>query len=361
MIGDGPREYAFTDNIPVHNVWGTLWRTEPVKEYSVNRRNHFFQVNADNPLACFLWQIDVALKEDVPNSGFFVASMGPRESSNWVLRSDDGKLRSGKWDKSEKQTGLNVPFGRTAYAAFLDSPLGGTAIFPLTDGLTASFDPRYRNQLVISMPAAMSPKKKGETRQVQLLIVGIPRRCSLTRHFPPSPQLVDNFFHEFGLYGGEPAYSTQLQTGKVISQRFILAINGKSASCMSGELSGKLFSSLPISVTSLNDHWSAFLYDRSLMQSRPIGVLEGKAWAVINMDGKADLFIGHPITIDDPKLFVQLTQCEEDAWTLEIHNPTDAAATTKIRVNPFFDPLKGKTGIPKTATIPAGASVVWKL
>ena len=362
MIGDGVREHAFTDNIPVHNVWGTLWRTEPVKEYSVNRRNHFFQINPENPLAVFLWQVDVVLKQDVPNQGFFVANAAPREAGQWSLRGDDGKLRRGKWDKAEKQTGpLSVPFGRTAYAAFLDSPLGGAAFFSLTDGLTAYFDPRYRGSLSISMPAATTPTKKGETRQVQLLVVGIPRPCSLTRHFPPSAELVDRFFREFGLHGGAPAYRLRLEQGSLLSHRYILAIDGKSAACMSGELSGNLFSSLPISVANLNDRWSVFLHDRLLKQSRPLGILEGKAWAVVNLEGKADLFIGHPIMVDDAKLFVQLTQCEDQAWTLEVHNPTDAAVTTRIRVNPFFDPLKEKADVPQTATIPAGTSLVWKL
>jgi hypothetical protein len=54
MIGDGLRESYFADNIAVHNVWHTLWRTEPALEYSVNRRNHFFQINPNSPLAVFL-------------------------------------------------------------------------------------------------------------------------------------------------------------------------------------------------------------------------------------------------------------------------------------------------------------------
>ncbi len=59
------------------------------------------------------------------------------------------------------------------------------------------------------------------------------------------------------------------------SQRYILNIDGKSSACFSGQLEGKLVSSLPIAVSNLNDRWSACLYDRILKRSRPIGVFRG--------------------------------------------------------------------------------------
>ena len=88
MIGDGLREYCFADHVPVHNVWHTLWRTQPVREYSVNRRNHFFQLDPDSPLAVFLWQIDIAMKEDLPNRGFEVATLQSRRARAWAVRTD---------------------------------------------------------------------------------------------------------------------------------------------------------------------------------------------------------------------------------------------------------------------------------
>jgi hypothetical protein len=54
--------------------------------------------------------------------------------------------------------------------------------------------------------------------------------------------------------------------------------------------------------------------------------------------------------------FVQRTQCGEDAWTLEINNPTDAPITTGIRAHPDFDPLKGKALPADPIVIPPGES-----
>jgi hypothetical protein len=218
-----------------------------------------------------------------------------------------------------------------------------------------------RGNLEITLPAAVAPQKKGESRQVQLLLVGIPRRCTLTEGWPRSRDIVERFYRDFALDGGKPAYALRLDQGTLLSQRYILAIDGKPSACFSGQLEGKLVSSLPIAVSGLNDRWSACLYDRSLKQARPIGVFEGKAWATICLAGRADLFIGHPVLVDSPELFVQLTQCGDDAWTLELHNPTDAPIVTRVRANPAFDPLRGKALPDRPVTIPAGASVVQRL
>jgi len=360
MIGDGPREHVFADGIAVHNVWHTLWRTQPVRELSVNRRNTFFQVDPDSPLAVFLWQIDITTKEDLANQGFRIATMQSREARTWALRRDGKTLETGQWDAGEAEPArhLTIPFGPTAYVAFLDSPLGGAAIFPLTEGLTASVNLAGRGSVDVTLPAAAAPQKKGETRRVELLLVGIPRRCTLTAHWPPSREIVERFYHDFALDGGKPAYALRMDQGTLLSQRYILAVDGKEAGCFSGQLQGKLVSSLPIAVSGLNDRWSAFLYDRSLKQARPIGVFEGKAWATIALAGRADLFVGPPVLADSPELFVQLTQCGDDAWTLELHNPTDAPIVTRVRANPAFDPLKGKAFPDHSVTVPAGASVV---
>ncbi|MGB2821168.1 MAG: hypothetical protein WBF17_09315, partial [Phycisphaerae bacterium] len=48
-VGEGLREHRFADGVAVHNVWHTLWRTEPAEHYTVTRRNHFFQVDPDSP------------------------------------------------------------------------------------------------------------------------------------------------------------------------------------------------------------------------------------------------------------------------------------------------------------------------
>jgi hypothetical protein len=363
MIGDGLREHAFTDGISVHNVWSTLWRTRPVSEYSVNRRNHFFQINPESPLAVFLWQIDITMKEDLANQGFHIATLQSRQSRSWALRTDGTTLREGRWGEPRTSPNgpLSVAFEPDAYGAFLDSPLGGAAVFPLSKGLSAHLGLPGRSDLQITLPAAAAPQKKGETRQVQLLIVGIPRRCVLTENWPASRDVVERFYRDFGLDGRDPAYTLHAAAGAVTSRRYILAVDGTSSRCFSGQLDGTLSSSLPIAVSGLNDRWSAYLFDRGLGKARPVGVLEGTAWATLCLAGRADVFVGHPVVADHPELIVQLTQSGEMAWTLEVHNPTDAAVTTRVGINPSFDLLRSHEHSLGSMTILPGASVTRRL
>jgi hypothetical protein len=148
-----------------------------------------------------------------------------------------------------------------------------------------------------------------------------------------------------------------LQSGKITGQRYILSIDGGETQAFSGELSGDLISSLPIEVSGLNDHWTAVFFDRQEGKARPLGVFENKAWAIVPLHGKSDLFVGHPVICDQPKIMLQFTQTGDDAWRLEAHNPTDADVTVNLSANRFFDPLKDKTIPAQPVAIPAGQSV----
>jgi hypothetical protein len=49
------------------------------------------------------------------------------------------------------------------------------------------------------------------------------------------------------------------------------------------------------------------------------------------------------------------------AWTLEVHNPTDAAVTTRVGINPSFDLLRSHEHSLGSMTILPGASVTRRL
>ncbi|MCY3017842.1 MAG: hypothetical protein NTW87_02260 [Planctomycetota bacterium] len=139
-IGEGRYEHNFTDGIQVANVWHTLWKTEPAKDCSVVWRQHFFNVDPDSPLAVFLWTLRVRLLRDIPNNGVFAGFVRGDEAALWMLRGSDGRSYAGTFEdtaKSSRRT-LTVPFGPGACAAALNSPLGGTAVFPMCDGMEAS-------------------------------------------------------------------------------------------------------------------------------------------------------------------------------------------------------------------------------
>lgn len=136
-------------------------------------------------------------------------------------------------------------------------------------------------------------------------------------------------------------------------------MDGAKEHAFSGKLTGTLISSLPIAVSGLNDGWSCYLYDRARNAARPVGVFEGIGWATISLNDSQNLFIGHPITADNPHVRIQVTQTTEKNWKVEVHNPTDKPLRTTISKNPHFDPLQHNPFHSETVTIPAGASI-WR-
>jgi hypothetical protein len=365
-MGEGRWEHSFTDGVAVKNVWHTMWRTEPARDFTVTQRNTFFNVDPDSPLAAFLWRIRVTMKRDLPSRGLLAGFIRNGEARLWALRGSDGSVRAGAWEdaRQSQQRDLSVPFDRGAYAAVLDSPLGGMAVFPLTDGLEVrlALPDRRHNNLRLYLPQARCPQRQGEGAEIALLLLGIPRATAFTKHLPsPTTEVVERFWRDFGLGSGEPAYAIDARAGAVTGRRYVLEIDGSKAACFSGRLTGRLVSTLPIAVSSLNDRCSAFLYDRTLRKARPVGVVERKAWAVVPLRGRADLFLGHPITCDAPELGVQVAQAAEGKWLVELHNPTDRPIRATVRASAFFDPLEGKALPDGPVEVPAGASVVLEL
>lgn len=356
-IGEGRWEHYFTDNIRVANTWHTLWKTEPASEFTVTKRNHFFVPDPDSPLAVFLWEIKIKLKKDCLDNNFRISYIVPRESKVWTMRGSNGNVYTGNWEANMASTSRHIvlPFNPGAYGAFLDSPLGGAAVFSLTEGLTIETRLPKKSQIVIRLPKENSPTRKGDEETVRLLFVGVPRMTKYTRNFPSSStETIERFRSDFG-FKGKPAYKIESKAGLVTGTRYILDINGSKEKCFSGIISGKLISTLPIRVSGLNNNWSAFLYDRKMKKARPLGVFEEKAWATVIVNGTRDLFVGHPINVDNKALMLQLTQIGDKSWHLEVHNPTSQTIETEIHVNSFFDPLKGVT--PGKITIPAGSSI----
>jgi len=358
-MGEGRREHVFADGVGVYNVWHTLWRTEPAPDFTITKRNCYFRTDPDGPMAVFLWSIDATLLHDLPNSGWNVGSLRNGDERLWALRGSDGRTLVGEWEatpRSEPRTHL-VPFGRGAYAALLDSPLGGAAVFSLTDGLQASVSPPARGRITFSLPADVSPKRQGNRAHVEVLLLGIPRLTDQTTELPASSnEVVERFMRDYGLDGAPAAYSVTAAQGTVTEARYPLRVDGSEEGGFAATLTGDLCSSLPIAVGGLNDNWSAYLLDRGQAKARPLGVFEQTAWATVPLHGTADLFVGHPVTADSGEVFIQVTQTGEDAWAIEAHNPTDLPITTTLRSNPAFGPLAAKL-VPQALTLAPGSSV----
>jgi hypothetical protein len=63
----------------------------------------------------------------------------------------------------------------------LDTGVGGAVVFSLTPGLQASWKTPNPDEIDVNLDAANSPQKQGETRDVEILIIGIPRLTDETK------------------------------------------------------------------------------------------------------------------------------------------------------------------------------------
>jgi hypothetical protein len=296
------------------------------------------------------------MKRAIPSGGFRIGQVHSAEDRRWTVRGSDGSVSGGDWSEGPLRE-LTVPFGRNAYCALLDSPLGGEAVFPLSEGLELRLRTPGRNSPEIRLSPERAPRKAGERRRISLLLLGIPRPTRYTPGLPAdSRQTVERFYRELGLDGGRTGYALEVQAGRVTGRRYLLDVDGRAERCFSGRLTGRIITSLPIHVSGMHDGWSCYLYDRRRRQARPVGVFEGGAWATVCLSGAEDLFVGHPVLASNPALRLQVTQTGEQRWRVEVHNPTDRPIRTALRLNRRFDPLHGKTLRTPLLIVPAGGS-----
>lgn len=365
-LGEGRWDHVFADNVRVANVWHTLWRTTPAADFSVVHRRAFFQIDPDQPLAVFLERTTLTLKRDLPNRGAELGLFRTDKAENWVLRGSDGSVYCGTWEAEPRSPArqLTVPFASGAYAALLNSGLGGAVLLPLTDNLEVSLSlpTRANANFRFQIAPAACPQRAGESVTVSFLLLGPPATTATTRSMPEATnELVETFRRQYGLAGDPPGYTVRLDTGRVVSARYPLDVDGSREGGMAGELEGRLCSTLPVRVGGLHDAWSAYLYDGNARAARPLGVFEGAAWATLPMHGKGQVFIGHPVTVDVEGVTIQVVQTGAGTWSVEFHNPGDAAIVARPRLNPRFPPLAGCKLPAGELNVPPGQSVFWRL
>jgi len=91
----------------------------------------------------------------------------------------------------------------------------------------------------------------------------------------------------------------------------------------------------------LHDNRSVFLIDRERRRCRPLGTLEGVAYATLDTTlHDWQVFIGHPVLLSHPLASFSLVPIAEKTWSLEIHNPTSQKIETSAAPSPYFDLLE---------------------
>lgn len=130
----------------------------------------------------------------------------------------------------------------------------------------------------------------------------------------------------------EPAYDIRIDEGRVLSRRLVLELEAGEAGAAFEIPAADLPMALPVTVSGLNDNWPAVLVDRATNRWRPLGMLEGTAYATLDTTaGDSHIFIGHPLVADRPDIVLSLSRVAEDEYAVEIHNPTGRVVETTVR------------------------------
>lgn len=175
-------------------------------------------------------------------------------------------------------------------------------------------------------------------------------------HAHTDPGIVDTLRKTMGL-DGAPAYDLEMHTGRVLTQRIVLQIEGLPDLGAAFTLPQcDLPMALPLTVSGLHADRSVFLVDRKRGAWRPLGALAGVAYATLDTaDRDWDLFVGHPLRLSHPLVGFSLAQTGPASVVLELHNPTGQAIETDVVPAPECDLLKWAG---ETVTLPPGSSVV---
>lgn len=139
---------------------------------------------------------------------------------------------------------------------------------------------------------------------------------------------------------GEPAYRAEMRQGRVVSKQVVLTLEAEGGGTVFRIPRADLPMALPLTVGLLNENWPVVLEDLASRRWRPLGILEGTAYATLDTAaGDWEVFIGHPVTATHRGIVLNLVQISETQWSLEIHNPLKEQVRARVQPSRYFDLL----------------------
>lgn len=329
MMGYGRSDGFYPPGVPALNVWNTLAPATPSKLIEAEITRTYFNIRP-GLLSPIVVDVKIAFKQDVKIDFLRLGHFEKAGAKRWFVRTEGGELLSNERNAELLSDWQKIRLYKANYIAFCGSPLGSVAIFNLGEQPLDIYAQKDSGSWEIRFPLEGKELKKGSCISAKLLVVGTPFTIE------PDEKWIEEVREAMGLEG-KPRYKLNIEKGELISQRYILRINGKGDGFM-GKFKGEnLPLALPIVVEGMNEHWSVFLLEREKGLSRPIGQLKDCAYATIDLrEGDKEVFIGHPLLCNDDEVFINIVQTGENEFTAYIHNPTLREKTITLRSNPLW-------------------------
>jgi hypothetical protein len=169
------------------------------------------------------------------------------------------------------------------------------------------------------------------------------------------------FADQFGVTKpGTVAYAPTVAAGKTLDNFLVWSLASDGTKVMAKLPKAPLTAFLPARVQGVHDDWSVYLQDRARkgVNFRALPVRDGIAYAQLDTtEADADLFIGHPVTCDQPAVTLHLAWQEPGLWFLEAHNSTTKPITTTLKSTPGWT----RFSINTTVSLQPGESKIWRV
>ncbi len=324
--------------------WG-LYAAYPTRYLHLHRRRILFRPRP-HALTLSILQHDLGFKKEVRLEAPLPIGWLDKNASFIFHRADGSRMRLN--DASEDS--LRLPWRR---GEGISAWTGGArpAMF-INDGVDLQLSRSGKGGgLGIMLPIENAPRP-GAPAIIRVFGVG-----GTVDH--ADPDIYDEMRAAMGL-SGKPMYDFELDAGKVLSTRLTLELEaGRAGGAALRVPSAELPMALPVIVRGLNPNWPVVLLDRDGHRWRPLGFLEGAAYAFLDtLHRDWNVFIGHPVTASNPDLVIGLAQTGDSKWVLEAHNPNGSAIETVLTPSPLFNILEFEETI---RVIQPGASVFLEL
>ena len=172
------------------------------------------------------------------------------------------------------------------------------------------------------------------------------------------------------LFGEKRGYDVKLAKGKLLpvtDGTLDMEAQGGGADFSIPNPKVNLQLTLGCRVSGLNDHWSAYFYDKIGKRARPIGTWKNVAHVRLEPERAelTDVQVGHPVAADNNDVVILFSVlgdgkypvrkdgmlCYDGTYSLQVNNPTDKDLTVTLKKN--MD-LPGFPFATKTVDIKAG-------
>ena len=243
--------------------------------------------------------------------------------------------------------GLSGPFDRGTFLTLRD-PGGAVVLAGNGDGLVYEYS---KGNLTLYYRPATLTLAAGDVIHYTVRFAGAGGQTT-------TEALLD-FARKFGVFTpGTPGYQPHMIAGTTRDTSVFWHTDAAGASVQARIAKTAMPGFLTACVDGLNDHWSVWLLDKARTgpNVRALPIRDGRAWAQLDLcAADSDLFIGHPVTTDNPAVVIAVGWRQEGQWTIEAHNPTEKPLTTRLTATPGWTPFT----FHDTVTLPAGSSRVW--